>query len=88
MPMCELTTTSNEFYKWPDDEQAAFWRWVVALKDHDNPIGDFIRDTRVAINVGSGEPYQAIYRADEVVRRIHGTLMRRYIRMVHEGKAR
>lgn len=29
-----------------------FWKWVCARKAHDNPRGDFIRDTRDLMKMG------------------------------------
>lgn len=29
-----------------------FWRWIATRKAHDNPRGDFIRDTRDLMNMG------------------------------------
>ena len=44
--------------------QSAFWRWVCERKAHDNPRGDFIRDTRDLVRAGI-DPETRLHRLRE-----------------------
>ena len=60
-----------------DEAYAAFWKWVVGCKAHDNPRGDFIRDTRGLVEAGI-DPATRIAGAPREARAELGRLLREF----------
>lgn len=58
-------------------ERRRFWTWVANLPDGDDPRGDFVQDTRSVIAEG-GDPDDALFAADDVVRGVLRELEREY----------
>ena len=60
-------------------EIGPFWKWVCARRAHDNPRGDFIRDTRdlVRIGIDPGTREASMYWEAE---REYDRLRREYVR--------
>ena len=65
----------------PEGEKAQFWQWVASRKAHDNPRGDFIRDTRDLLRMGI-DPTTHEHRIlqDHVIEREYRGLIRQYLR--------
>ena len=58
-------------------ENYEFWEWVIMRKAHQNPRGDFIRDTRSVINAGN-DPNAALDGAYGPARDEHDKLWKRW----------
>ena len=56
-----------------------YWHWVASRRAHDNPRGDFIRDTRDLLHAG-GNPHVRIVSACTEARREHELMIRQYKR--------
>lgn len=56
---------------------ADFWAWVASRRAHQNPRGDFIRDTRDLLAAGI-DPSTRIVGACEEARREHEKLRREW----------
>ena len=61
---------------------AGFWDWVGSRRAHDNPRGDFIRDTRDLLNAGV-HPGERLMMACQPVRAEYERLQRQYERLAH-----
>ena len=61
------------------DDCAAFWQWVAKRNAHDNPRGDFIRDTRELVEAGI-DPGTRIGSACNEAREEHGRLLKEFQR--------
>ena len=55
----------------------SFWTWVCTRRAHDNPRGDFIRDTRCLVGTGVG-PNTRLAGACPEAREEHDRLRRQY----------
>lgn len=58
---------------------ATFWKWVTGRRAHDNPRGDFIRDTRDLVKAGL-DPGPRILGAPTEVRAEYERLLREFAR--------
>ena len=61
------------------EANAAFWKWVTGRKAHNNPRGDFIRDTRNLVEAGI-EPGSRILGASTEAKTEYWRLLREFAR--------